>query len=72
MALQNVRHFGTEGRRGDEEIPPSMHIFEFIVFRAADIKHLEVLENVPPPVPPMHDPAIVSMPQQGYRPGINP
>ena len=53
---------GTEGRRGDSDIPPSDAIYDFIVFKAADVKNLQVEQ--PPPntasnVP--DDPAIVGV-----------
>jgi len=67
VALQNVRHFGTEGRRGGiDEIPPSSDLYEFIIFRGGDIKDLKVLETrpqaQPPPVQMPPDPAIVQAP----------
>ncbi|KAB5582392.1 Scd6-like Sm domain-containing protein [Coniochaeta sp. 2T2.1] len=66
VSLENVRSFGTEGRRGggDDEAPPSDQIYEYIVFRGKDVKDLRVedtpntvKENKPPAVP--DDPAIV-------------
>lgn len=63
-----MRSYGTEGRLGKpgEEIPPSEHVFDFIVFRGSDIKDLEVFEGpakpAPAPPPPMNlpnDPAIM-------------
>jgi len=78
IALSNVRSFGTEGRRAIEgqEIPPSNEVYEFIVFRASDIKDLYVSEN--PPVPqsqgpsPPVDPAIVNAVPQGQKMGYPP
>ncbi|KAL1923163.1 uncharacterized protein VTP21DRAFT_9539 [Calcarisporiella thermophila] len=73
VSLAQVRSFGTEGRKGNpaEEIPPSDNLFEFIVFRGADVVDLQVFESpAPPPPPPAsllpNDPAIVgaSVPQQ--------
>jgi len=55
-----VRSFGTEGRRnGEKEVPPSNEIFEFITFRASDIKDLQVQEAPQASVP--NDPAIISV-----------
>ncbi|PHH92588.1 hypothetical protein CDD83_6649 [Cordyceps sp. RAO-2017] len=66
VSLENVRSFGTEGRRGrpEEEIAPSDQVYEYIVFRGSDVKdlrieeHPTVKENKPPPPMP-DDPAIV-------------
>ncbi|CAG8471229.1 16669_t:CDS:2 [Funneliformis caledonium] len=65
VALEQVRSYGTEGRRGSpsEEIPPSDNVFEYIVFRGSDVKDLHVCEapaqqqSLPPQVP--NDPAIL-------------
>jgi len=57
VALQDVRSFGTEGRK-IPDIPPSMEIYDFIVFRGKDIKDLTVCE---PAKPVLNDPAIVTM-----------
>ncbi|SPJ13107.1 trailer hitch homolog, putative [Plasmodium sp. DRC-Itaito] len=57
VALQNVRSFGTEGRR-QPDIAPSNEVYDFIIFRGKDIKDVTVSEagkNIP------DDPAIVSM-----------
>ncbi|KAI9318241.1 Lsm14 N-terminal, partial [Dichotomocladium elegans] len=67
VALEQVRSFGTEGRRGkpEEEIPPSDNVFDFVMFRGSDIKDLQVHEGpakpAPPPPPPNipNDPAIL-------------
>ncbi|KAK9819162.1 hypothetical protein WJX81_005513 [Elliptochloris bilobata] len=59
IALQNVRSFGTEGRKAEEpQIPPSTEVFEYIIFRGADILDLTV--NTTPATPEFMDPAIVS------------
>ncbi|KAI8055017.1 Scd6-like Sm domain-containing protein [Syncephalis plumigaleata] len=69
VSLEQVRCFGTEGRKNNpaEELPASNNVYEFVVFRAADIKDLTVLE--PPqssqpsqPASMPHDPAIVNSP----------
>ncbi|KAL6058319.1 putative mrna-associated protein rap55 [Balamuthia mandrillaris] len=71
VALQNVRSFGTEGRRKDgQQIPPSPNVYEFIIFRGSDIKDLQVCEP-PPPMPvqtPPNDPAIINVSQGQQMP----
>ncbi|KAI4836897.1 trailer hitch-like protein [Plasmodium brasilianum] len=57
VALQNVRSFGTEGRR-QPDIPPSNEVYDFIIFRGKDIKDVTVSEAAKT-IP--DDPAIVSM-----------
>ncbi|KPM39316.1 hypothetical protein AK830_g7266 [Neonectria ditissima] len=65
VSLENVRSFGTEGRKGrpEEEIAASEQVYEYIVFRGSDVKdlriedHPSIKENKPPAVP--DDPAIV-------------
>jgi len=67
VSLENVRSYGTEGRRGnpDEELPASDQVYEYIVFRGSDVKDLRIeegpatKENKPPVVP--DDPAIVGV-----------
>lgn len=68
VSLENVRSFGTEGRKGspEEEIAPSEQVYEYIVFRGSDVKDLRIeqapvppKENQPPKVP--DDPAIVGV-----------
>ncbi|SCM08978.1 trailer hitch homolog, putative [Plasmodium chabaudi adami] len=57
VALQNVRSYGTEGRR-QPDIPASNEVYDFIIFRGKDIKDVTVSE-APKTIP--DDPAIVSM-----------
>jgi len=66
--LENVKSFGTEGRRStntDEEVPPSDAIYEYIVFRGSDVKDLRIeeapKENKPPPPQVPNDPAILGV-----------
>ncbi|XEV06859.1 hypothetical protein FSHL1_012146 [Fusarium sambucinum] len=74
VSLENVRSFGTEGRKGrpEEEIAPSDQVYEYIVFRGSDVKdlrieeHPNIKENKPPAVP--DDPAIVGAARA--RPGV--
>ena len=60
-----VRSFGTEGRRGKDEVPPSDNVFEYIVFRGSDVKDLKVEEAAkkvePPPRGVPDDPAILAV-----------
>ena len=68
VSLENVKSFGTEGRKGnpEEEIAPSDQVYEYIVFRGTDVKDLKIeegpsaaKENKPPAMP--NDPAIVGV-----------
>ncbi|KAG6017632.1 hypothetical protein E4U54_005575 [Claviceps lovelessii] len=74
VSLENVRSFGTEGRRGrpEEEIAPSDQVYEYIVFRGSDVKDLRIeehpsLKETKPPAMP-DDPAIVGARTRDPRP----
>ena len=49
VTLQNVRHFGTEGRasNGGPQIPGSSTVYPVIVFNGGDIKNLAVKTAAP-------------------------
>jgi len=58
VALQNVKSFGTEGRR-KPEIPPNGKTYQYIIFKGKDIKDLTVCTSAPMNMP--EDPAVVSV-----------
>lgn len=65
MSLDNVRSFGTEGRRGGkDEYPATDVVWEQIVFRGSDVKDLRIeqpaVEKKPAPAMP-DDPAIIGV-----------
>ena len=55
----SVRSFGTEDRPTDRPVPARDEIFEYIIFRGADIEDLQVRE--PPQSSLTQDPAIVEV-----------
>lgn len=68
VSLDNVRSFGTEGRRGGkDEYGPSDAVYEQIVFRGSDVKDLRI-EETPKEEPQMpQDPAIIGVSEPGHR-----
>lgn len=61
ILLYLVRSFGSEDRPVERPVPPRDDIFEFIIFRASDIKDLIVDDPPPAPhVPSLADPAIIT------------
>lgn len=56
IALAQVRSFGSEDRIVDKPVPPRDEIYQYIIFRASDIKDLIVDQ---PPSPALTDPAII-------------
>jgi protein LSM14 len=64
VSLDNVRSFGTEGRKGgNDEYPPSDTVYEQIVFRGSDVKDLRIEEPIKEKAPPAmpQDPAIIGV-----------
>lgn len=66
MSLENVKSYGTEGRKGkpEEEIAPADQVYDYIVFRGTDVKDLRIEDgnSAPPAGPPVpNDPAILGV-----------
>ncbi|GAA5981769.1 hypothetical protein JCM11641_007418 [Rhodosporidiobolus odoratus] len=59
VSLEKVRSLGTEGRKGDpaEEVAANDNVYDFIVFRASDVKDLQI--EAPSSDSTPSDPAIV-------------
>ncbi len=63
--LLPVRSFGTENRPTERPVAPRDEVYEYIIFRGADIKDIKVCEP-PKPLPTLqgglpNDPAIVQV-----------
>lgn len=71
-----VRSFGTEDRPTKHAVKARDEVYEFIIFKASDIKDLVVCENREPEPQELggldYDPAIVSVSQQPSGPGAAP
>ncbi|PAA77123.1 hypothetical protein BOX15_Mlig003010g1 [Macrostomum lignano] len=63
VTLDHVRVFGTEERQCERRVPPSSETFEYIIFRAADITELRVIDT--PLSRPVPDPAIIRVQVKG-------
>ncbi|KAK0427829.1 hypothetical protein QR680_010444 [Steinernema hermaphroditum] len=65
IALAKVKSFGTEDRVPNNPIPGRDDVYEYIIFKAGDIKDLLVCENPKPAAPKNdglpYDPAIVTV-----------
>ncbi|EIW84629.1 hypothetical protein CONPUDRAFT_134604 [Coniophora puteana RWD-64-598 SS2] len=82
IQLSNVFSMGTETRKPPAEyIPPVQEPYQYIIFRASEVKDLAVDEPVPPPQPhrSVHDdPAVLGAsapapaPYGAYPPGFQP
>lgn len=57
IALANVRSFGTEDRKTAHPVPAQNQVYDYILFRATDIKDISVV----PPTQLLCDPAIVQL-----------
>ncbi|CAH1399486.1 unnamed protein product [Nezara viridula] len=57
IALANVRSFGTEDRKTSHPVPAQNQVYDYILFRATDIKDISVV----PPTQLLCDPAIVQL-----------
>lgn len=56
-----VRSFGTEDRPSVHPVPARDNVYDYIIFKASDIKDLVVCESPKPSNGPAYDPAIISV-----------
>lgn len=57
-----MRSFGTEDRSSAHVVPPQEDVYDYIIFKANDIKDLIVCEMPKPAAPGLpYDPAILSV-----------
>ncbi|KAF2640514.1 hypothetical protein P280DRAFT_469272 [Massarina eburnea CBS 473.64] len=69
VSLDNVKSFGTEGRRGGQnEFAPSDAVYEQIVFRGSDVKDLRIEKPTEEKPPMPQDPAIIGVQQSQNQP----
>ncbi|CAD5228961.1 unnamed protein product [Bursaphelenchus okinawaensis] len=61
ISLSKVRSFGTEDRPAPRQVKAREEVFEYVIFKATDIKDLVVMEDISPSELTSFDPAIVSM-----------
>jgi len=59
IALKNVKCMGTEDRSTENTIEPSSKIYEFIIFKGENIKHVKQMEEEPRDV--LDDPAVLEV-----------
>ncbi|KAK0407710.1 hypothetical protein QR680_003544 [Steinernema hermaphroditum] len=66
ITFAKVRSFGTEDRRSVKPIPARDELYEYIIFKAGDIKDLVVVEELSHGI--MEDPAIIKASQDPLPP----